>query len=364
MAVILRAQRHNFGGELKLRMENAPAGMELVTPTIAADKDFIPMLLRAAADAPIDASIVSLIGETPANGPGIKGGFEQRTMLVRGQNNIDMWGHHADRMAVAVTKQIPFDIEAVQPQVPLTAFGSSVLVVKAIRQEGYKEPINLRLLYAPGGVSASGSVQIPADKDTVEIPITANGKPALGQYPITVLARAKSRNANIWMASEFINLEVSDSYFDYKFLKAVAEIGGSGTIGIELNVKRPPEGEAEFEIVGLPAGVTSPTPIIKLEGDMKQLAFPIQVAADARPGQFKTLVVKSTIKRPSGTIIQTQGTGEVQLTPPAPAPAVVAAAPVAPAAPTPPAVAPAKPLSRLEQLRQVIQQQPAKPTGQ
>jgi hypothetical protein len=237
--------------------------------------------------------------------------------------------------------------------------------VKAKRKEGYKEPIRLRVLYAPGGVSASGSVEVPGDKDQVEIPITANSKPAFGQYPMTVLARAKSINANVWIASEFVNLEVADSFFDYKFSKAVAELGSSSSISVGLDVKRPPEGEAEFEIVGLPAGVTSPTPIVKLAGELKQLDFPIQMGPDARVGQFKTLVIKATIKRPSGVIVQTQGTGELTLTPPAPTPVVVAAAPAATAAPAaaPVAAAPPKPLSRLEQLRQA-QQAITKPAGQ
>lgn len=364
MAVILRANRRNFGGELGLRMENAPAGTELTTPKVTATDSFIPMLIRAAADAPIDGALTSLIGETLPDGAHVKGGFSQRTMLVRGQNNIDMWGHDANRMALAVTKAIPFDIEVIQPTVPLVTNGSSSLVVKAKRKEGYKEPIGLRLLYAPGGVSASGSVAIPADKDEVEIPITANGKPAFGQYPITVLARAKSVNANVWIASEFINLEVTDSFFDYQFSKAVAELGTTSSISVGLTVKRPPEGEAEFEIVGLPAGVSSSAPIVKLAGEMKQLDFPIQMGPDARVGNFKTLVMKATIKRPSGVIVQTQGTGELTLTPPAPVPVVVAAAPVPVVAPVAaPVAAPPKPLSRLEQLRQA-QQSLTKPAGQ
>ncbi len=364
MAVILRANRRNFGGELGLRMENAPAGTELTTPKVTAADSFIPLLIRAAADAPIDGALTSLIGETLPDGAHVKGGFSQRTMLVRGQNNIDMWGHDANRMALAVTKAIPFDIEVMQPTVPLVANGSSSLVVKAKRKEGYKEPIGLRLLYAPGGVSASGSVAIPADADQVEIPITANAKPAFGQFPITVLARAKSVNANVWIASEFINLEVADSFFDYQFSKAVAELGTASSISVGLTVKRPLEGEAEFEIVGLPAGVTSSAPIVKLAGEMKQLDFPIQMGPDARVGNFKTLVMKATIKRPSGLIVQTQGTGELTLTPPAPVPVVVAAAPVPVVAPVAaPVAAPPKPLSRLEQLRQA-QQTLTKPAGQ
>ncbi len=365
MAVLLRANRKNFGGDLGLRMEQAPAGTELATPAIAANQSFIPMLVRAAADAPIDGSLTSLIAETLPNGPGVKGEFAQRTMLVRGQNNVDMWGHDANKLALAVTKASPFDIEVTQPQVPLVTNGSSTLVVKAKRKEGYNEKIRLRVLYAPGGVSASGSVEIPGDKSEVEIPITANSKPALGQYPITVLARAKSVNGNIWLASEFINLEVAESFFDFKFSKAVAELGSASTISVGLTIKRPPEGEAEFEIVGLPAGVTSSAPIVKLAGEMTQLDFPIQMGPDAKAGQFKTLVVKATIKRPSGTITQTQGTGELTLTPPTPAPVAAVAATPAPAA-TPVAAAPAappKPLSRLEQLRQA-QQALTKPAGQ
>ena len=363
MAVLLRTNRKNFGGDLGLRMENAPAGTELVTASVAANQSFIPMLIRAAADAPIDGSLTSLIGETLPDGAGVKGNFSQRTMLVRGQNNVDMWGHDTNRMALAVTKAVPFDIEVIQPQVPLVTNGSATLVVKAKRKEGYKEPIRLRVLYSPGGVSASGSTEIPGDKDQVEVPITANSKPAFGSYPITVLARAKNINATTWLASEFVNLEVAESFFDFKFAKAVAELGSSSTISVGLTVKRPPEGEAEFEIVGLPAGVTSSAPIVKLAEGLTQLDFPIQMGPDARAGQFKTLVVKATIKRPSGTIVQTQGTGEVTLTPPAAVPATaVAAAPAATPAAAP-AAAPPKPLSRLEQLRQA-QQAIMKPAGQ
>ena len=363
MAVLLRANRKNFSGDLGLRMENAPVGTELVTTTVAANQAFIPMLVRAAADAPVDSSLTSLVGETLPDGAGVKGSFFQRTMMVRGQNNVDMWGHDSNRMAVAVTKAIPFDIEVVQPGVPLVTNGSSTLTVKAKRKEGHKDPIRLRVLYTPGGVSASGSVEIPGDKDQVEIPITANGKPALGQYPITVLARGKSTNANVWIASEFVNLEVADSFFDYQFSKAVAELGSTSSISVGLTLKRPPEGETEFEIVGLPAGVTSSAPIVKLNGEMKQLDFPIQMGKDARVGQFKTLVIKATIKRPSGVIVQTQGTGELTLTPPAPAPVAVAAAPAPATTAATPAAAPPKPLSRLEQLRQA-QQAIVKPAGQ
>lgn len=347
MAVLLRAQRANFSGELQLRLEDLPAGLELTTPTVTANQPYIQLLLKAAADAPIAAALSPLLAETPAEGTQVKGALNQRTLLVRGQNNRDMWGHDADRLAVAVTKALPFSMEVVQPQVPIVRNGSTNFVVKVKRNDGYKEAIALRVLLNPPGCSASGSIRIAGDQTEALIPVTANDKAGLGNYPITVLARAKATNGNVWLASEFINFEVADSHFDFKFTTTVVETGASGNVAVGLEVKRPPEGEVEFELVGLPAGVTSAAPKVKLAGEMAQLSFPVSVAADARVGSFKTLVIKATIVRPNGEILQTQGTGEIQIA----APVAAAATTVAAAKPAP-AAATEKPLSRLEQLRQ------------
>lgn len=348
MAVLLRVQRGNFGGDLGLRLEDAPAGLELVNPQIAANQSYIPMLIKAAPDAVPDAALANLIGETLPDGPGVKGTLQQRTMMVRGQNNRDVWGHDATRLSIAVTEKLPYTIEVVQPEVPLVRNGSTNYVVRVKRDEGYKEQIYLRALYNPGGCRASGSVRIPGDKSEALIPITANSNAQIGVHPITILGRAKSRNANVWVASDFINLEVADSFFDFKFAKAVIEAGQSGVVAVGLEVKSPPEGEVEFELVGLPAGVTCDAPKVKLNEGMEQLTFPVQVAADARVGSFKTLVMRATITRPTGEILQNQGTGEIQLVAPPPKPKTEIAATAAPAKP---AAAPAKPLSRLEQLR-------------
>ncbi|MFN3189553.1 MAG: pre-peptidase C-terminal domain-containing protein [Aureliella sp.] len=357
MAVLLRARRAGFGGDLGLRLENAPAGLELVTPTVAANQSYIPMLIKANAEAAPDAALADLIAESPPEGAGMKGVLDQRTMLVRGQNNRDMWGHNADRLAIAVTKKLPFSIEVEQPGVPIVRGGSSYYTVRVKRDEGYKEQIALRSLYNPSGLSASGSIRIPGDKSEARIPVTANTKAALGKFPITVLARAKSRDASVWVASEFVSLEVADSFFNFKFNKTVSEAGGSGAVGIGLETKRPPEGEVEFEVVGLPAGVTCDQPKIKLAEGMEQLSFPIQISKDARVGQFKTIYVKARITRPEGVILQTAGRGEVQITAPAPATSAVASKPK-------PATPAKKPLSRLEQLRQAKKLLEENPGGQ
>ncbi len=354
MAVMLRASRVNFGGDLTIHWDDAPAGLALSTNTIAANQSTIPLLITAAPDAAIDAALAPLLVETAAEAsPALKGALNQRTQLVSGQNMVDMWGHNTDRVAVAVTQPMPFSIELVQPQVPIVRNGSTNFVVKVKRNEGYQEPIGLRVLYNPGGCAASGSIRIEPDQSEALIPVTANGSAELGSFPMTVLANAKRSTANAWIATNFINFEVVDSFFDYQFVTTVIEPGAQGTVAVGLQVKRPPEGDVEFALLGLPAGVTADPAIVKLEGEMTQLAFPITVAPEARVGQFQTLVIQASIHREGGDIIQTQGTGEVQIV--EPLPTTAPAAEVAAATPAPAPVATDKPLSRLEQLRQAKQ---------
>ncbi len=348
-AVMLTAGRKNFSADLALSLKNGPAGVEIVNPNIPAAMGQIPLMIRAAKDAPVDAALTDIVATTVNNDLKLTGHLNQRTMLVRGQNNVDMWGHNADRASVVVCEELPFDIQIEQPKVPVVRNGVANLIAKVTRKEGFKEPIRLRVLYTPGGVSASGSVQIAGDKSEAEIPLTANSNAALGVHPITVLARCRLANGgDMSMASEFINLEIVDSFFDFKFNKAVAEIGKPGAVGVGLKIKQPVEGDAHIELVGLPAGVSVPSGPIKVTPDMTALSFPIEVSSDAKAGQFKTLVCKATITRADGSIVQNQGTGEMQLDAPPPQPTAVAAAPK-PAAPAAPA---AKPLTRLEQLRQ------------
>ncbi len=353
MAVILRAKRANFGGALNLKLEGAPAGLELVTPKFETNDSFIPMMIRAAKDAPVDAALTGLIAETlPEAQPVVKGELSQRTMLVRGQNNVDVWGHDANKLSLAVIEELPFTISVDQPQVPITRLGNSELTVRVTRKEGYKEAIPLRVLYTPNGVTASGSISIPEGQNEAKIPVTANGQAQIGTFAITVLANAKIKNAKTWCATEFIKLEVQEPFFEFKFPKSVVTQGDSGFVTVGVEAKRPAEGTIELELVGIPAGVTCPQPKVAWT-DAAQVNFPVTVAADGRVAQHKTLVMKATITRPGGQILQTQGTGELQVVPPPPKPAAeVAAATPAPAPAAAPATPPTKPLSRLEQLRQ------------
>ncbi len=350
MAIETNLVRKNVGGEARIQVPDLPEKTNHSDGLVAADQGTIQLIFRADADAPSQSKLVDLKG-TLAISPErtLVGHLNQRTQLIRGQNNVDVWGRFDNRLAVAVVEAAPFDIEIVQPQVPIVRNGSLVLTINAKRNPGFDKPINVRLLTAPPGIGYS-PVTIPGDQSTIQMSLTANGGAAIRTWPILVLATTDIGNGPITIASEFVQLEVTDSVFEFKFNKTMAEQGKPVDVVVGVELKKPVEGTVEVEILGLPPGTASTTPKLALANDAKQLVFPVNIPADVRAGNYKTVVCRGTVTSDKGVITQVNGNAEVQIDVPVapPAPAVAAAAPM----PPPPPEAPKeKPLTRLEQLR-------------
>jgi hypothetical protein len=356
MALMINAARDNWGGDLNVTLEGLPPGLTFQTVPMTADRTTIPVLCTAAADAPLDGTLTQVIGRpADANLP-IVGQLEQRTMLVRGQNNVDVWGHTADRMAAAVTDAVPLEIEIVQPQAPIARQGSMQLKVVAKRQDGFAQPIAMRLLYAPPGIAASGSISIPGDKNEGEIPLTANANAAIGTWPLIVIGTATVGNGGVEVASQMAQLTISDSYFSFVFDKAAGELNQETQMVVKVEKKLDFEGEATAELLGLPANTSVKPEPLKFTKDSTELVFPIKIDQTAKPGVYKTLVCRAVVTQNGEPVTHTLGTGELRVDeplPPKPAAPQPAAQPQAQAPPPPqPATAePPKRLSRLEQLR-------------
>jgi hypothetical protein len=360
MALMLNAARANWGGDLNVTLEGLPQGLSFQTVTMPANSTTVPVLFTAAADAPPAGSLAQVIGRPADENIGVVGQLSQRTMLVRGQNNRDVWGHTADRMAAVVTEAVPFEIEIVQPQAPIARGGSKQLKVAAKRGEGFTQPIAIRMLYNPPGIGSSGSISIPGDKNEAEIPLTANSGAAIGTWPIIVTGSAPVGNGRMEVATQMAELTISDSYFNFAFEKAAGELGQETQVVVNVENKIEFEGEAEVQLLGLPANTsTNPEPL-KMTKDTTQLVFPVKIDETARPSVYKSLVCRAAVMQNGEPVTHTIGTGELRIDQPLP-PKVAAPQPAPQAKPQPqPAqpTAPPKRLSRLEQLRlEKMQQQ-------
>ena len=306
------------------------------------------MVFSAKSDAALSGKLVDVVAKPTNEDLKIEGHVNQRSMLVRGQNNRDMWGHNAKRMTVAVTEKVPFQLEIVQPKVPIVRDGSMQLKVVAKRDEGFDADIGIRLLYDPPGIGASRSIKIAKGKNEAVIPMTANGGARIGTHKICVLGTAGYKSGSVEVATPFADLVVEDRLVDFAFNKGAVEQGQETKMIVGLSPKRDFPGEATVQLLGLPAGTTSEP--VKVTKDAEEAVFDVKVAKDAKDGKHASIVARITVTQNDEPIIQTNGNIELRIDKPLP-PKVASAKPAPKAkkeAPKPPTE---KPLTRLEQLR-------------
>ena len=362
LAALVSAQRVDFGGELQLNFKDLPPGISVETISMAANRTDVPVLFTAVDGAALGASLVDLVGTATGANPPIAGGFRQRTGLVRGQNNVEVWGHTTRRLPLAVTQAVPFKIDIVEPKVPLVRGGSMNLKVVATRQDGFTAPIAIRMLYNPPGVGSSGSILIAEGQTEAAIPLTANGDAELLKWRIAVLAEATVGDGPILVGSQLATLEVAEPYLAFAFQSAAVEQGQTTELVIQVDKKKDFEGAAKVELLGLPNEVTAEAR--EIASDATQLVFQVKTTDKSPAGRHKTVLCRAVILAAGEPITHTLGSGELRIDVPLP----VAAAPAAPAAPptpaaAPPAAAPAeKRLTRLEKLRLEKGQPPAPAT--
>lgn len=355
VAAMVSAQREDFEGELKIDLKNLPPGIAVETIPMPADQTVVPVLLSAAADAKPCGSLVDVIGVHASKDRTIEGRLEQRTLLVRGQNNREVWSHRADRMATAVTESVPFRIDIVEPKVPLVQSGSMALKVVAKREGNFKGPITLRMLYGPPGVSSPASVPLPEGQTEALVPLTADSSAKLATWKIAVLGEATVGDGPVLVSTQLANLTVAEPLLKFTFPVVVVERGQAADVAIKVEKNRDFEGKAALQLLGLPNEVTSePREITK---DSTEIVFPLKTTGNSPVGLHKSLLCRAVVTAQGEPITHTLGTGELRIQEP-----VAAAPPKAAAAPQPAKPA-EKRLSRLEQLRLERQQAEAKPEG-
>ena len=353
MALLVNASRQNFGGDLKVDFENLPPGVGYQAQVMKANRGDTLVMFTGDAAASTGGTLANLMGRPVDENLKIVGNLSQRTMLVRGQNNRDVWGHDAKRMAACLADEVPFTIEIVQPQVPVVRSGSMGLKVIAKRKEGFKAAIAIRMLYNPPGIASSGSISIPAEKNEAVIPITANGGADISRpWPIVVQGIAAHGGGSVEVSSQIAELTIAEPFFTFTYDKAAGEQKTDTSFLVKLVKKSDFEGVAKVKLVGLPANTSTKTPEIEVTKDTTEIEFPVTIAEAAKPATYKSLTCQAILVQNNEPITYTQGGGELRVDKPLPPKVAAKPAPKATAKPAPKvAAAPPKRLTRLEQLR-------------
>jgi len=352
VAMMVSAQREDCGGEVNLELKNLPGGVNAELLPVSADRTSVPILLAATADAPLAGALAEVTGRLTEGDRTVEGRLEQRTSLVRGQNNREVWNHYADRMAVAVTQRVPFQIEIVEPKVPLVQSGSMELKVKATREGDFKGPIVLRMLYNPPGVSAPDSVTIAEGQSEAIVPLTADSGAGVGAWKIALLGEATVGDGPVQVSTQLAALQVSEPFLKFTYPIAAVEQGQATSLVVKVEKQKDFDGAARVELLGLPNEVTSQTQ--EVTKDSTEVTLPLATTDKSPPGLHKGLLCRVVVTASGEPITHMLGGGELRIQAPLPKKTEVAAAPPKPE----PAKPAEKPLSRLEQLR--LERQKAK----
>ena len=347
-AMLVAADREEFSGEVKLELKDMPPGVQLEGDLIPGNRPNVPVLITAAADANLDGRLVDVIGRSTDPNVPLEAHLLQRTVLVQGDNQRDVWHFDTERLAVAVTQESPFSIEIIEPKCPLVRGGAMNLKVVAKRKEGFKAPIALKFLYAPNGVGVNNSISIAEGQTEASVPITADGGAEINKWKIAVLGEAAVDSGPMIVSTQLANLEVAEPFVAFKFESASVEQGQPTDVVIKVEKRRDWEGPAKVELLGLPHEVTSEAK--EITKDAAELVFPVKTTKNSPAGQHNSLFCRATIIVNGEPVAHGLGGGQLRVDVPLPPKTDQPAPPPTPVAQAP-APAPEKRLTRLEKLR-------------
>ena len=357
VGVQVNVTRQDFGGPANFKSDDLPAGVSIVCPEMWRGGATMPVVLYAAADAPVAgkfSSILTFLDDPKQPDLKVQGAFKQNILMVIGQNQQSVWTEEQTRLPVVVTQAAPFKVTIEPPKVPIVRGGSLNLKVVAERTGDFKGAIQVLFLQNPPGISSSGSVSIPEGQNEALISVNCNGDAPVGDWPIAVRCISTVGNGPIETCTPFVPIRIEEQYMTLEFAAAAMEQGKELPMFVKVTKRKDFEGEAVATLYSLPANTTAEP--IKITKDTTEFTFTIKAAANAPAGNNQNLFAQIMVPENGDMVVHNLGTGRLRIdTPPPPKPD-------APPMPTPMpmpepmpvaavAAPPPKPLSRLEQLR-------------
>jgi len=314
-ATMLRVKRESFDGDFRLNLPGLPAGVTLISGTMAGET--IPVIFQAMPDAAVSATLTDVLAQPADPSQHIGSGYAQTVELVHGApNDFAYLKANISRLAVAVAEEAPFRIDLVPPVVPILQNGQSSLKVTATRKPGFTGPINVSMLYNPPGVSSQSVVTIPANQDSVDLPINASNDARAKTWEVAAIASGDAGQGAVWVSSDFVPLQVSAPFIAGHLDRANTVQGDPVTITCHLDQNIAFDGTATVRLMGLPAKVTAPD-VLVTSGDT-QAVFNVTTDPTSPPGQHKDLFCQVTVQKAGVQMVANTANGGVLRIDPAP----------------------------------------------
>jgi pre-peptidase len=284
---LVRASRNNFSGDLAFGLEGLPEGIKMQAETMPGRIDSMPLVFEAAADAPLAGKLLELTAASTESSKPVRGAFRHQMEFIQGPNNTFYYHTRADKLYVAVVEAAPFKIEIDEVKVPLVQGGSMALKVKATRDSGFDEPINLKMIWNPSGVSSSSDITMAKGANDAVCTLNASGNAELRKWKVAVLGWATVNGGSVYVSTPLTPLEIAEPYISGKIETVAVSPGQSAKLVCKLEQKKAFEGKATVKLMGLPDKITAPE--VQITKEDKEAAFNITVDPKCSNGSHKNL---------------------------------------------------------------------------
>jgi hypothetical protein len=308
-AILMDATRANFSGELDLRFDGLPQGIKSTIPRMAANMSQVPVVFEAAADAPMAGALLRPIARSTDPAKIVESHFRHRVEWVRIQNDTVYVKSEVDRIAAAVAEAVPFRVKVIEPKMPLVQNGALDLRVEVERDAGFDEPIALKMVFNPSGITSSSEVTVPKGTNAAFYRLNASANAPTNTWPIAIVASARVKDGTAWVSSQMARLEVAPSFVLGRIDLASTERGKPARIVCKLEQKEPFEGKATVKLLGLPANTTAADQ--QITKDDSEVVFEVQTNEKSPAGLHKGLFLSATFTREGETVTQSFASGGV-----------------------------------------------------
>ena len=312
-AVLLNINRDTFNGDLAVTFDGLPAGITALADTVPGSLSAVPVVFDAAADTPIAGTLLTpaaqAVDAATTNGKNVVSRFRHTVDWVRIQNDIGYSRSEVSQIAAAVVEAVPFTVRIVEPKVPLVQSGEAAWKIIADRQEGFDEPITVKMLWNPPGVTSPPDLVIPKGASSVDYKLNASNKAEVRKWKTAVVATATVKGGAAHVSSQLAELEIAAPFLAGKIDLTKVERGQTAKLVCTLEQKNPFAGTAVARLVGLPANTTASD--VEITQDSTAATFEI-VTTDKSPlGSHKNIFCSVTLTRDGEPITHLIAQGSV-----------------------------------------------------
>jgi hypothetical protein len=239
----------------------------------------------------------------------VTGHYRNDIELVQGPNNTSYINTTVNQLLVAVTEAAPFKLRIVEPKVPLLQGGSMELKVAVDREPGFNEPLTVKMVWNPPGITSQPDLTIAKDATSGAYVLNAKSDADLRAWPIAVLGSAKVNGGELFVSSQLATLKLGPPFVSAKIETVSCAPGKSTNIVVKLEQLNPFTGHATVRLVGLSDKVTVAEQRITPQD--KQVVFPVSVDPTCPTGSQRNLFCIVSVNQDGEQLTHNAGQGGV-----------------------------------------------------